>query len=157
MRRYQTWMFGAVMLATGYWLGSAGGLQSRAAVAFDDVDNKEAAAAEGKIRDAQAALQTAMEELRQINRYNPITDGLNSFLILSGGGDAMQDLESGNGVDPETFAAIYAGKAIPEVADQLGKDDEGRITFQEKPITIYSRSKLQRMFAERLRIKDAGL
>lgn len=156
MRRCQTLCFGVAMLAAGYWLGATGGISSVGAVAQDEPSN-ENAAAEGKIRDVQGALQAAVEELRQAGKYNAITDGTNAFLILSGGGDAMVDLESGNGVDPETFAALYAGKAIPEVADKLGTDDEGRVTYNDKPITLYSRSRLKRMFAERLRIKDAGL
>lgn len=155
MRRSQMMLFGAAMLAAGYWLGACGVLQPRESLAQEG-PSAEDVAAESKIREAQNALQVAMEELRQLGKYNSITDGVNSFLILNGGGDAMQDLESGNGVDPETFAAIYAGKAIPEVADQLGEDDEGRVTFNERPITIYSRSRLKRLFAERLRIKDAG-
>jgi hypothetical protein len=156
MRRYQTLLFGAAMLLLGYLIGAGGMLRSPTAEAQDD-DSKAAAESENKIRDVQNALQVAMEELRQVGKYNAITDGINSFLVLSGGGDAMADLDSGNGVDPETFAAIYAGKAIPEVADKLGTDDEGRVTYNDKPITIYSRSRLQRMFAERLRIKDAGI
>ena len=157
MRCCQTLLFGAAMLTAGYWLGAGGALQPRPVFAQAEEGSKEGAEAENKIRAVQGALQTAMEDLRQISKYNAITDGINSFLILSGGGDAMQDLDSGNGVDPETFAGIYAGKAIPEVAEKLGTDDEGRITYHDKPITIYSRKRLQRMFAERLRIKDDGI
>jgi hypothetical protein len=153
-------LFGAAMLALGYLAGAAGLFDSR--TAFAQPDDAAAAAgpgkdAENKIRNVQNALQEAMEQLRQDSRYNTITDGVNSFLILCGGGDALQDLESGNGVDPETFAALYAGKATPEIKEQLGTDDEGRLTFHDKPITIYSRKRLERLYAERLRIKDAGI
>lgn len=157
MRCYRTLTFGAAMLALGYVLGAGGGLGLPSAFAQPEENTGPGEESENKIRSVQRALQEAMEQLRQDGHYNTITDGMNSFLILSGGGDAQQDLDSGNGVDPETFAAIYAGKAIPEIADQLGSDDEGRITYNDKPITIYSRKRLQRMFAERLRIKDAGI
>lgn len=150
------WLFGGSLLMLGYLLGSldAVRLPRLAAQAGDDAANREA---ENKIRAVHRALQDAMEQLRQDNNYEAITEGLNAFLILSGGGNARQDLESGNGLDPETFAALYAGKALPEIIDELGADDEGRITYNGKPITIYSRKRLERLFAERLRIKDAQL
>ena len=57
---------------------------------------------------------------------------INAFLVLSGGGNALDDLESGHGVDPETFAALYAGLAIPEIGDHLAKDDQSRLTYKGK-------------------------
>lgn len=155
MRCGKSILFGAAMLALGYLLGTTGAV---APAAFAQAEGSGVSQdSEAKIRSAQIALQEAMEQLRQDGNYTSITDGVNAFLVLSGGGDARRDLESGNGVDPETFAALYAGKAIPEIADALGQDDEGRITYNEKPIQMYSRKRLERMFAERLRIKDAGL
>jgi hypothetical protein len=158
MRCGKSILFGAATLSVGYLLGATGALNPSAfAQPAEEAAATTSDEAENKIRAAQIALQEAMEQLRQDGNYNAITDGVNSFVVLSGGGDARRDLESGNGVDPETFAALYAGKAIPEIADMLGKDDEGRITYNEKPVQMYSRKRLERMFAERLRIKDAGL
>lgn len=158
MQAGKTWLWSAALLAVGYVAGAGGWLQSPQAFAQPDgASAGPGKESENKIRAVQSALQEAMEQLRQDGKYNTITDGINAFLILSGGGDALQDLESGNGVDPETFAALYAGKGTPEIKDQLGTDDEGRLTFNDKPITIYSRKRLERMFAERLRIKDAGI
>jgi hypothetical protein len=156
MRCSRTIGFGALMLALGYWLGTGGGLSLPEARAQDDASTV-SEDAEKKIREVNLALQEAMEQLRQDGNYTAITDGINSFLVLSGGGDARRDLESGNGVDPETFAALYAGKVLPEFAEEFGTDAEGRITFQDKPIQIYSRTRLNRMYAERARIKDADL
>ena len=83
-----------------------------------------------------------------------MTAGVNAFLVLSGGGNARQDLESGNGVDPETFAALYAGQAIPEIQEQLGLDAENRVTYGGEVVRLYSRSRLSRMFAERVKLAD---
>lgn len=157
MRHSHTVLFGGAMLAAGYLLGSMGLLQLPSAWAQPAGETQVSEDAQKKIRAVHLALQEAMEQLRQDGQYNTITDGINAFLVLSGGGDARHDLESGNGVDPETFAAIYAGKAMPDVAEQLGTNDEGQITYNDKPITIYSRRRLSRMFAERLRIKDSGM
>ncbi len=157
MQAGKTLLFGTMMLSLGYLLGAGGALESNPAFAQLDEQVGPGKDAENKIRSVHNALQEAMEQLRQDGNYNTITDGINTFLVLAGGGDAMQDLESGNGVDPETFAALYAGKATPDVQEQLGKDDEGRITFNDKPVTIYSRKRLERLFAERLRIKDGGI
>lgn len=150
-------LVGVGLVAVGYLLGSLEAVRLPAVVAQDEPQVGPGKDAENKIRAVHRALQEAMEQLRQDGRYNAITDGVNAFLVLTGGGDARQDLESGNGVDPETFAGIYAGKALPEIAEELGTDDEGRITYNGKPITIYSRKRLARLFAERLRIKDAGM
>jgi hypothetical protein len=155
MQAGKTWLVGGALLMLGYLAGSSGVMQFPQAAAQDEPAAGPGKESEGKIRNVQIALQDAMEQLRQDGRYNAITSGVNSFLVLSGGGDALQDLESGNGVDPETFAGIYAGRALPEIQEQLGTDDEGRITYNNKPVTIYSRRRLERMFAERLRIKDA--
>ncbi|MCA9055524.1 MAG: hypothetical protein KDA75_16900 [Planctomycetaceae bacterium] len=158
MQSVRTMAFGAAMLVCGYLLGTTGAFDSSPATAYDDEEQVGPGKdAENKIRTAQRNLQEAMEQLRQDGNYNAITDGVNPFLVLSGGGDALQDLDSGNGIDPWTFAGIYAGKAIPEVAEELGTDDEGRVTYNDKPITVYSRKRLTQMFAEQLRIKDAGL
>ena len=110
-----------------------------------------------KIHDATLSLQDAMDALQNEGRYESITDGINSFLVFSGGGNALEDLESGHGVDPETFAALYAGQAIPEVGDHLGKDDQGRLTYRGQVIRMYSESRLQQAYAVRIKLANPGL
>jgi hypothetical protein len=80
---------------------------------------------------------------------------VNAFLVLCGGGDARADLESGIGVDPETFAALYAGQAIPDIADLLDRDEENRLTYNGQVVRMYSKARLQRLYAERTKIAES--
>ena len=73
----------------------------------------------------------------------------NSFLVSTGGGDAVADLESGRGVDPETFAALYADLATDEIAQHLAKDGEGRLTYKGKLVRIYPIARLKELFTKR--------
>ncbi|MEO1982765.1 MAG: hypothetical protein ABGZ24_19825, partial [Fuerstiella sp.] len=57
--------------------------------------------------------------LEAINFENSAMIGTNYFAVSVGGIDAIRDLEEGRGVDPETYAALYAGYARPEVAKHL--------------------------------------
>jgi hypothetical protein len=113
--------------------------------------------AAAKVREATLALRDALQALQAEGQYESITDGTNSFLVFSGGGNAREDLESGQGVDPETFAALYAGLAIPEIADHLGRDPDGRLTYQNKVVRMYSASRLQQSFARQMQLADVGL
>ena len=103
---------------------------------------------------SRADTARATDALRGDGRYESITNDVNSFLVLSGGGNAREDLQSGAGVDPETFAALYAGGAIEEIQDQLGYDDENRLTFNNQVVRMYSKARLQRMLAERTKLAE---
>jgi hypothetical protein len=146
MRRWQAGVFGAAMLGLGYLAGSAGLPLSGRVTAQDKnpVDDK--------IKIAHQALNEAADALKTENRYDAVTSGTNAFLVLAGGGNAREDLNGSNGVDPETFAALYADKAIPEIKDQLSFDDQKRLTFNGKVIQMYSKSRLSQVYAERLRL-----
>lgn len=104
-----------------------------------------------KIGEAFAAVQTARGTLDQDGLYNPASKTVNVTAILSGGVDAVADLESGRGVDPETFAALYAGMATDEVAAEIDKDELGRLTYKGKVVRMYSISRLKLLMQERLR------
>ncbi|MBX3444949.1 MAG: hypothetical protein KF774_21290 [Planctomyces sp.] len=149
MRRLQLALFGGMMLGLGYFCG-ASGLPTGSLSAQD-----RQSVAGGRIKAALLALNEAADALKADGQYETITEGPNAFLILSGGGSARQDLESGGGVDPETFAALYAGKALPEIQDQIARDDQGRLTFNGNVIQMYSRTTLERRYAERLRLSGA--
>lgn len=143
-----------VMMSVGYLLGQADvGLQLVNAQQPADGVSEDTA---NKIREANRRLNDAMEALRSDGRYEAITEGPNAFLILAGGGDARADLESGRGVDPETFAALYAGRALPEIKDLLGTDEQNRLTYNNEVIRIYSKSRLQRIFANRVKLTEVS-
>jgi hypothetical protein len=151
MRRWQGIIFGSAMLGLGYLVGATGtGLNSKALA-----QEPAAGAADGKIRAVHVALGEAAEALKTDGKYEAITQGTNAFLVLAGGGNARADLDRGEGVDPETFAGLYAGRAIPEIQDQLTFDDQKRLTYNGKVIQMYSKTRLQQIFAERLRISGS--
>lgn len=110
-----------------------------------------------QIRTANEGLQTAMESLRIEGKYEPATKSLNSFIVLSGGGNPLAQLEAGQGVDPETYAALYAGDAIPEVADYIAFDAEGRLTYKNQLVRIMPITDLKAAFATRKKLLTARL
>jgi hypothetical protein len=145
---------GLVLLGTGYVLGVHSDLVGT--LTAQEQDGGVADETSRKIRTAQRSLLDAMEALQAEGRYETVTEGVNAFLVLAGGGNAREDLESGRGVDPETFAALYSGRAKPEVQDLLDMDEQGRITYNGEVVRIYSKSRLQRIFAERVKLTEVG-
>lgn len=149
-------LIGGGLLALGYFLGTLdvltpqqAGAQAEPAPSPLSDDSKT------KIKDAHAALAAAMTALQTDQLYNPATKGVNAFAVTAGGVDAIADLESGRGVDPETFAGLYAGDAVDEVAQHLGRDEEGRLTYKNRVVRMYPISRLKRMLAERARLSGA--
>ena len=142
------------LIAVGYILGATGLLRPEAARAQIDADSEPSKESSDKIRLAFGSLRDAKDALEQNGRYKLATDGMNVFAIASGGVDAIDDLEKGRGVDPETFAALYAGRAIKEVAEFIGRDEDGRLTYKNKVIRMYPISRLKQIFQDR--VKYAG-
>lgn len=103
-----------------------------------------------KIQLANDALKAATESLKNESLYIAATKPINVFAILAGGVNAVDDLESGRGVDPETFAALYADEATEDVKQHLGKDEDGRLTYKNKVIRIYPISRLKKVYAQRM-------
>ena len=136
------------LLVTGYLFGVSGGSISDSVLGQNSSVELTDETAD-KLKKANDALTTAMIALQQENVYNSATKGLNSFLVSTGGGDAVADLESGRGVDPETFAALYADLATDEVAQHLAKDEEGRLTYKGKLVRIYPIARLKERFTKR--------
>lgn len=79
----------------------------------------------------------------------PAMPGLNYFAMSVGGVDAVRDLEEGRGVDPETFAAIYADRASPELTQHIETDSEGRKRFKGSVVRMYSQERLKELFQRR--------
>ena len=140
------------LLGLGYVVGASGTIASKPLGA-------QAAPAEGgpsedsrkKLQDAFTAIKSAAETLEQENLYVPATTTLNVFSVMAGGLNAKQDLEDGRGVDPETFAALYAGEAIPDIKEHLDHDDQGRLTYKGKVVRIYPKQRMKKIFQERTR------
>ena len=140
------------LLGLGYVLGASGtfaskplGAQGAPAEGGPSEDSRK------KLQDAFVAIKAAAESLEQENLYVPATTMLNVFSVMAGGLNAKQDLEDGRGVDPETFAALYAGEAIPDIKEHLDHDDQSRLTYKGKVVRIYNKQRIKKIFQERVR------
>ncbi len=143
----------AALLSGGYVLGTLDVLQLPASWAqgpkTPELDEQVATItisndAIKQIQGIHETLAAAMETLKLEGQYTSATEGLNPYLILTGGGNAIDDLERGFGVDPVTFAQLYAGQAVREVQDELSKDEQGRLLYKNRLIRIYSVERLQK-------------
>ncbi len=83
------------------------------------------------------------------SKHTSAVDGNNAFAVCVGGIDALKDLEENRGVDPETFAALYAGRAHPDVFPHLGSDEKGRLTYKGNLVRMYSRERLKKLYIRR--------
>jgi len=152
MRKCASLFIAVALLATGYLLGSANVFSPAPIQAQEDLEKAVAEAnslsedTRQKIEEARNALEIAQDALISEGFMKPGTKGINPIAILAGGVDVMGDLERGLGVDPGTFAALYAGLAIDEVDEQLGRDAEGRLTYKKKLIQMYPVSKIKSLY-----------
>lgn len=152
MMKNQSQSFAALAaLALGYVLGVANSSSTQLVQAQGGADGAPSQEAVKAVTDVYAAVQNAKTVLSGEGRYNLATKTLNLSALGSGGVDAIADLEAGRGVDPETFAALYADQATDEIAADISKDEQGRLTYKGKVVRMYSVSKLKQMFQERLR------
>jgi hypothetical protein len=158
---------GLVLLAVGYCLGASQLLSPGMLLAQGKGKSKAADAqaiqpltdeTKTKIKTAAEALKAAMEALTAEGRYDESAiKGVNSFTVLTGGGNSLADLKAGNGVDPETFAALYAGLATDQVVVDLAKDAEGRLTYKNRVIRMYPISAIRGAYARRAEITGEEL
>ncbi len=116
----------------------------------------QAAGQSGYERETLDGLQELHKKLSEVAaqlegeaKYTSAVDGVNTFAVSIGGLDALKDLEQDRGVDPETFAALYAGRANPEVFPHLGTDENGRVTYKGKVVRMYSRDWLRKLYSKR--------
>lgn len=136
------------LVALGYAVGVTGLGVPQTLRAQDQVAGPSEEATQ-QIRAAYQSLEAATLPLRQENRYAPATRGVNAFAVTVGGINAMEDLETNRGVDPETFAGLYAGMATDEVAEHLDRDEQGRLTYKNRVVRMYPISRLKKLFADR--------
>ena len=78
---------------------------------------------------------------------------LNYFAASVGGIDVEKDLEEGRGVDPETFAGLYADRANAKIAEHLDYDEQGRLRYKKNVIRMYSRDRLKQVFDRRSQLE----
>lgn len=154
MTRIRSILYALALLSIGYLCGASGQFVGQATAQNGDALPDQVST---RIRDAYRRLQDAKDSLESNGQYEAITEGINTFLVLTGGGNAREDLESGRGVDPETFAGLYAGKALPEIQTLLGVNDKGQITYNNEVVRMYSKEQLRKRFAQRAQITELGL
>lgn len=156
MRKWSQWLAACGLIGFGYVLG-AGGFSGAVNLWAQNEAQPAATAQPGavsedaakKITAAFEALKAAREALEGESLYTPATKTTNVFGILSGGLNAIEDLETGRGVDPETFAALYADLGTDEVKSKLTKDDKGRLVYSGKLVQMYPISRLRKTFDAR--------
>lgn len=152
MRSLQKSLLAAAVFGLGYLVGSVETSRVPAVQAQGTADASAPSNAVAKeISTVYTALQSARDILSQEGRYVPATKTLNVSAIVAGGVDAVADLEAGRGVDPETFAALYADQASDDIRPEIATDEHGRLTYKGKVIRMYSVSRLKQMYQERLR------
>jgi hypothetical protein len=139
------------LLTLGYILGTTGAFGPRSLRAQAAAEGGPSAESLTKLKEAFAAIKNAAETLEQENLYVPATTTLNVYSVMAGGLNAVQDLEDGRGIDPETFATLYAGEAKPEVKEHLDFDEQGRLTYKGKVVRIYSKQRMKKIIQDRLR------
>jgi|TARA_B100000809_G_scaffold226775_1_gene238653 hypothetical protein len=152
MQRLGTSLVVLTLLGMGYFAGSVDLLT------LEELSAQGAAAPQGpsedsvvKITSSFDTIKTAAASLKREGRYEPATRGFNLFAVSVGGLDVKGDLEKGRGVDPETFAALYAGLAATEVQEHIDKDSQGRVTYKGKVVQMYPIRRLTQLFKERLK------
>ena len=169
MRTSVTITSGAALLLIGYILGASqilslpelfaqgakakpkAGAEASAANALSDETKT-------KIKAAADALKAAKDALEAEGRYgDSAIKGINGFTVMTGGGNSLADLKSGNGVDPETFAALYAGLATDSVIVDLGRDAEGKLTYKGRVVRMYPVSRIRAGYAGRSEITGEDL
>jgi len=138
-----------VIAAAGYVAGVTGLGLPQVLRAQDQTAPAASEEAMAQIKAAYESLGAAMQALEQEDLYTPATRGVNAFAVIVGGVNAIEDLETNRGVDPETFAGLYAGTATDEVAEHLDRDEEGRLTYKNRVVRMYPISRLRKLFADR--------
>ena len=144
------------LLSLGYVLGTTDAFGPKTLEAQAAAAGGPSAESLAKLKEAFVAIKNAAETLEQESLYVSATTTLNVFAVMAGGLNAVQDLEDGRGVDPETFAALYAGEAKPEIKEHLDYDEQGRLTYKSKVVRIYPKQRMKKIFQERTRYSAGG-
>lgn len=158
--QYVKWFVAIVIVfGGGYFCGRSNGLapeQIQAQTDESSIRSQLSEQSNEKLRDVFDALNGATASLQGEGRQKSAIQGFNAFSVTVGGIDAVQDLEEGRGVDPETFAGLYAGAASDEVAPHITVNDDGQVLYKDKIVRMYSTGRLKRLFSERLKMSGLG-
>jgi hypothetical protein len=146
MQKLSLFLFTITVFGAGYLLGSTDALTVQQVNAAAQLQKRMSSDALLTYRHARIEIEKLSDALAAEKKYLPATDGDNFFSLLVGGVDALRDLEEGRGVDPETFAGLYAGRALPEVTKHLERDENGRIRYKGNIVRLYSQERLKQMF-----------
>jgi hypothetical protein len=149
MKQFQRMMAGLLLAGVGFVAGQLTADHSTLLSASQDESSKYGL----DVLQAYRLLNKAGRELSSLltagGNLTTVTTASNYFGISVGGVNAEQDLEEGRGVDPETFAALYADLATPKIAEHLDYDEQGRLRYKKTVIRLYSRERLRALFNER--------
>lgn len=153
MKKFVSVVCCAGLFAAGYWCGQGNFSVTNELQAQADASREGASQdAIRKIRLAQHTASDAQSSLENEQLYLPAISGTNSFAVMVGGLNAVQDLERGLGVDPVTFVGLYSGFATEEVAPKLDYDDEGRLTYDGRLVRLYPKTRLRQLRARQAKI-----
>ena len=174
MRNSMRLFVAASLVTFGYFLGSTPVFRAAQAQSEEEMPSEDAIR---KIGEAHSLLKAAAQQLITESRYTSVTKAVNPYSVFVGGINVKDDLESGHGVDPETFAALNVAaydlkhntlkeekdrrdrKADKENEDGLadwidtnllGYDNNGRLTYRNKVVRLYSISRMRKLNAQRL-------
>ena len=142
------------VFATGYFFGTAEVLKPHEVNAAQQLSKPLSSEILLTYKQSQVVLDSLSDMLSAERRHRAATEGENYFAVTMGGIDSIKDLEEGRGVDPETFAALYADRALPDVAQHLETDDNGRIRYKGNIVRLYSRERLKELFRRRTELRN---
>ena len=149
MLRTRSVVASAVLFAAGYAVATFSGQSPRPLQAQQEGGTPYS-------EDVLQAYHKAYKSVREVTNLfvaggqsTSASGGLNFFAASVGGIDAEKDLEEGRGVDPETFAGLYADMATPKIAEHLDYDELGRLRYKKNVVRIYSRDRLKQLFDKR--------
>ncbi len=155
MRRTSAIASGLVLFAMGFAYGT---LSSQTPELLKAQDETNAVEISKDVLETYKKTHKAVRELSNLfvagGQSTSAFGGLNYFATSVGGIDAERDLEEGRGVDPETFAALYADIASPKIAEHLDFDEQGRLRYKKNVIRIYARDRLKQLFQKRDQLVD---
>ena len=154
MQKLSLIVFAPALFAAGYLLRSAEIMHPREVVAAPQDGLRLSSESLLTYKQSRLILDSLSDLLSAEQRHRSATEGENFFALSVGGIDSLQDLEEGRGVDPETFAALYADRALPDVAEHLETDDNGRIRYKGNIVRLYSREKLKEVFRRRTELRN---
>jgi len=154
MQKLSLVVFAAVIFSAGYLVGSTESKDQGTVQAAVQQNDRLSDQALVTYKAAQLRFNELGDFLESENRYRSVTNDQNYFAVSVGGIDAFRDLEEGRGVDPETFASLYAERSVPEIAEHIEIGDDGRLRYKGEIVRMYSRERLKSVFRMRDEINN---